>query len=140
MKKNLFLLLLILSTFAKNELFAQNVNIGGDELTAALCHKWEGEYALMGGMKIDKAPGATDIIFEFKKDNSLIVSSAMNKQKAQGKWKFDPAKKQILLTVNGASRGNIVALKDKEFTLMADMKGATPDDPAPLQVVFRIKE
>jgi hypothetical protein len=140
MKKNLFFLFLLLLAFTKNQLFAQNVNMGSDDLTSALCHKWVAEYVLNGGMKINLPPGAPAMLLEFRKDNALVISGTKDKTKTEGRWKYDAAKKQVLLTVNGKSEGSVISIKNNELTMLMDTKEATPDDPTTLQIVYKIKE
>jgi hypothetical protein len=131
----LSIIALILST---NSAFSQNINIPADSVTNLLCKKWEMDYAMMGGMKIGKMPGATESNYEFKKDKTFILTSNNNSPAGKGTWSYDQSKKLIRLTINGKSNVSIISLKADQLELLADTKDATPDDPMPINIFYKL--
>lgn len=93
----------------------------------------------MGGMKIERIPGATEINYEFNKDNTFLMTSNDPKDRTKGTWSFDPKKKIIRLTINGNSKMNIISIKEGELIMLADTKEATPGDPMELKLYYKIK-
>jgi hypothetical protein len=121
-----------------SSLFAQNINISADSISTLLCKKWELDYALMGGMKIQRMPGATEMNLEFNKDKTFIKTGKDPKDKTKGAWSYDPKKKQIMMKVSGKSI-EIISLKEDQFVMLADTKEATPDDPTEIRLVYKLK-
>lgn len=119
--------------------YGQSISLSEDSIMTLLTKKWEVDYAVMGGMKIGKIPGASDINYDFKKDKTFLMSSNNPNDKAKGTWKYDPKKKLIKLTVNGKTNTIIVSLKDNELIMQVDTKEATPDDPMEIKLVYKIK-
>lgn len=96
------------------------------------------DYAMMGGMKIGKMPGATESNYEFKKDKTFILTSNNNSPAGKGTWSYDQSKKLIKLTINGKSNVSIISLKADQLELLADTKDATPDDPMPINIFYKL--
>ena len=113
--------------------------MSADSIATLLCKKWEVDYAMMGGMKIGKIPGATEINQEFNKDKTFIMTSNDLKEKTTGTWAYDAKNKLIKLSINGKSNTSIISLKDGELIMLADTKEATPDDPMEIKLVYKIK-
>jgi hypothetical protein len=124
-------------TVSSTSSFAQNITIPLDSIQTLLCKKWEVDYALMGGMKIGRMPGASEINYEFNKDKTFIMTSNDPKEKKKGTWSCDPKKKLIKLTVDGRSNTSIISLKEGEFVMLTDTKNATPDDPMEIKLVYK---
>ncbi|MNE09693.1 hypothetical protein D3C80_1023790 [compost metagenome] len=72
--------------------FSQSIDLPTDTVTALLCSKWEVNYALIGGMKIGRMPGATEIKYEFNKDGTILLTSTNPNKKAKGTWVYDSKK------------------------------------------------
>jgi hypothetical protein len=66
---------------------------------------------MLGGLKIGKLPGAPEINYEFKKDNTFILTSSDPAENGKGSWIYDVKKKIIKLTINGQENTSIVSLK-----------------------------
>jgi hypothetical protein len=122
---------------SSTSLFAQNITIPLDSIQGLLCKKWEVDYAVMGGMKIGRMPGASEISYEFNKDKTFIMTSNDRKEKKKGTWSYDAKEKLIKLTVDGRSNTSIISLKEGEFVMLADTKSATPDDPMEIKLVYK---
>ncbi len=131
----IFVAALICST---NTSFSQNINLPVDSVTNLLCKKWQMDYAMMGGMKIGKMPGATESNYEFKKDKTFILTSNNNSPAGKGTWSYDQSKKLIKLTINGKSNVSIISLKADQLELLADTKDATPDDPMSINIFYKL--
>jgi hypothetical protein len=119
--------------------FGQTINLAADSITTLLCKKWEVDYAMMGGMKIGRMPGAAEINYEFIKDKTFLITNKDAKDKTKGTWNYDTKKKIITLIINGNSKSTIISLKDGEFVMLVDTKQATPDDPMEIKTVYKIK-
>lgn len=135
--KKLISICIIALTVSNTSLFAQNIAIPLDSVRTLLCKTWEVDYALMGRMKIGRMPGASEINYEFNKDNTFIMTGNNPKDKKKGTWSYAPKKKIIKLTVDGRSNTSIVSLKEGEFVMLADTKSATPDDPTEIKLVYK---
>lgn len=125
--------------FSNFTLFAQDVKIPSDSIETVLCKKWEADYALLGGMKISQMPGATDMIIEFKNDKTFQITSNNQKESTKGIWNYDSKKKLINLLINGKSNSAIISLNDNVLIMLIDTKEATPDDPMPMKVIYKVK-
>ncbi len=112
-----------------------------DSLEFYLCKSWEVDYAMLGGMKIGRMPGATEINYEFKKDKTYLLFDKDAVRTGKGTWEFDPKKKMIRLKdEKGISRQTIVSLKPDELIMLADTKEQTPDDPMDIKMVYKIRK
>ncbi|HLK28056.1 MAG TPA: DUF4923 family protein [Puia sp.] len=129
---------IILFLLCSSKSFCQTIDVQEDSLKNLLCKKWQMDYAMMGGMKINKMPSAAEANFEFKKDGTFIETTNKDSKKINGTWIYDKNKKHIKLTINGKSSLSIISLKEDELTMLADTKQATPDDPMQLQIVYKI--
>ncbi|MBI1782221.1 MAG: hypothetical protein HYR66_12785 [Sphingobacteriales bacterium] len=137
--KKIICLCIIALIASNSSIFGQNINISEDSITTLLCKKWEINYVIMGGMKIERIPGATEINYEFNKDKTFLMTSDDPKDKTKGTWSFDPKKKIIRLTINGNSKMKIISIKEGELIMLADTKEATPGDPMEIKLYYKIK-
>lgn len=138
MRKFIFAFIVAL-TVPGGSLVAQNIAIPSDSIQRLLCNKWEVDYAIMGGMKIGRMPGASEINYAFNKDKTFIMIGSSPKEMKKGTWRYDPKKKVIRLTVDGRSNTSIISLKEGEFVMLADTKNATPDDPMEIKLVYKLR-
>jgi hypothetical protein len=118
--------------------FAQKITLPADKLQTTLCKKWQAAYSMMGDMRIDMTPGAPTITFEFKKDGTFISANDKSPDVAKGTWTYVPGKKLVQLLIDGRSNFTIVSLTEKELIMSADMKEATPNDPSPITMVYKV--
>jgi hypothetical protein len=119
--------------------FGQNINLPNDSIATLLCKKWEVDYAIMGGLKIGRIPGANEINYEFRKDNTFLMTTNDPKEKTKGTWSYDSKKKLIKLIINSKSNTSIISLKQDEFILLADTKETMPGDPMEIKLVYKTK-
>jgi len=119
---------------------AQKIDLPLDQLQTLLCRKWQTAYSMMGNMRIDMAPGAPAMTFEFKKDGTFLSTTGRPREIAKGTWTYVAGKKIIQLLIEGRSNFTIVSLNEKELVMSADMKEATPDDPTPITIVYKISD
>ena len=134
---SVFIITLLSSDYS---LFGQSINMPADNVTKLLCKKWQIDYALMNGMKVDMAHGATQVNYEFDTDGLFYLANNDPNKKSKGTWSYETNKKSIKLTINGTSDTNIISLKENELVMMADTKQATPDAPSDIKLFFRLKE
>ena len=137
--KKIIALCIIALTISGGSLFAQDITIPADSIPSLLCKKWEVDYAIMGGMKIGRMPGAAEINYEFRKDKTFILSGSDPKDSKKGTWSYDPKKKQIKLILDGKPSSIISSLKEGELIMLIDTSKATPDDPMPITMVYKIR-
>lgn len=140
---SLFAALLLTCSINAN---SQGVELPLDSLTKILCDKkWEIDYVLMEGMKIYRTPDAANMIFDFKKDQTLTANDGKSKELQRGKWVYDPKKKIIKLTISGASLMMIVAISPEQFITAIDpaeakkTNGGNPD-LGDIKTVFKIRK
>jgi hypothetical protein len=138
MKKIIFISIISFLLLSTNS-FSQKIDLPTDSIATLLCKKWEVNYAMMGNIKIGKIPGATEINYEFNKDNTFLMTRNDHKDKTKGTWVYEIKKKIIKLTVDGKSNTSIVTLKEGELIILANTKEATPDDPMEIKLVYKIK-
>jgi len=135
--KILFCVFIIAIICSGSASFSQSINISGDSVTKLLCKKWQMDYAMVGGMKIGKMPGATESNYEFNKDKTFILTGNNNSTKTKGTWDYDLSKKLIKLKINGNNNLSIISLQSNELEMLADTKDATPDDPMPINIFYK---
>ena len=116
---------------------AQKINGPLDKVQTLLCKKWQTAYSMMGDMRIDPAPGAPTMTFEFKQDGTFLSTADKSGEQTKGTWAFVPGKKLVQMHINGRSNLTIVSLNEKELTMAVDMKDATPNDPTPITVIYK---
>jgi hypothetical protein len=136
--KHLIYLSIIALICSSNTSFSQNINIPADSVTNLLCKKWEMDYVIANGMKIGSMPGAAEMNYEFNKDKTFVLTGNGNSMKAKGTWSYDQSKKLIKLTLNGRSNISIISLTAGQLEMLADTKAATPDDPTPIQMFYKL--
>ena len=138
MKKTICLVVLVL-LMSGLKVTGQSIDLSPDSIAGLLCKKWEVDYAMLGDMKLGRAPGGTEINYEFKKDKTYLATSNDPKDNIKGTWAYDPKKKIIKLIQNGKSRMSIISLKEGELIMLADVSEATPNDPMEIKLVYKIK-
>jgi hypothetical protein len=111
-----------------------------DSIANLLCKKWVMDYAMMGGTKIGKMPGATESNYEFYKDRTFVLTSNTNSTKVKGAWSYDQSKKNIKLTIAGRSNIRIISLKGDQLEMLVDTKDATPDDPMSINIFYKLSQ
>ncbi len=136
--KRLFIITIVALIFSGAKSFSQTISLPADSISTLLCKKWEVDYAMMGGMKIGKLPGAPEMNYEFSKDKTFMMTSNDPKDKKKGTWFYDSKKKLIKLTVDGKVTTTIISLKDEELIMLVDTKEVTPDDPSAIQLVYKV--
>jgi hypothetical protein len=55
-----------------------------------------------------------------------------------GTWSYDNAGKMVRLILYGNKNTTIISLKEDELIMQVDTKKATPDDPAPIKMVYKV--
>jgi len=137
--KPFFVVVILTFLLSGTRSFSQTINLPADSVSLLLCKKWGSDYAFIGSLKISKAPGATDINYEFNKDQTFLLTTSKSKEKTKGTWSYDSKKKIIKLTVNGRSNTSIVSLKEDELVMLIDTKKATPDEPRAIKLFYKVK-
>jgi len=136
--RKVFFLLLVLGFCTS--VYAQDVAGPPDTVKSILCKKWEVSYVMMGSYKIDRLPGADNLIYEFDPKGTFTVSDGKDIQGKNGHWNYIPVKKMVKLTLNGRSNATIISLTGNELIMLVDSKESTPDDPMKMKVVYKVKK
>jgi hypothetical protein len=108
------MILSFLPAFLTISTFSQNINLSIDSVNTLLCKKWQVDYALMGNMKIEQPPGATEINYEFLKNGTVIMttSAATDKDKTRGSWIYDVKNKRVKIVTYNKNTGVITGLNN----------------------------
>lgn len=130
--------ILLLSAFFCAPALAQQITQPADSVPGLLCKKWIASYTQMGEMKIAPQAGVPVPVFEFKKDKTVLFSGGSDAP-TRGTWAYNPQKKCVNVTVGGHPRGKVVQLQSDQLVMLIDTKDATPDDPTPITMVFKVK-
>ena len=121
-----------------NALHAQTINMPADRLEDLLCKKWVAAYALMGTMRVEPGPGAVQIMYEFKRDNTFLLTNNQQGKTTQGTWNYDSGKGIVVLNANGAKRTSIIALTDTELFMLMDTRGPAPQGMESMKMVYKV--
>src|SRR3984893_2370143 len=133
MKKLHFLF--VLSVFTTTCATAQ-ITLPVDSIPSTLCKKWTVSYALMGDTRIDMQTGAQAMDFDFKRDQTVMISAGPNDPKTKGTWAYNAATKTIKLTINGQSRGAVTKLQADQLIITFDTKDATRDATMTIKMAY----
>jgi hypothetical protein len=133
--KKIIILPFISIIFSASHLVAQNIELSPDSLSTLLCKKWQMNYVMMDGMKIERGAGAPETNFEFKKDKTYSMTDN-KKNSGKGTWTYDPKKKLVKLITNGKSYSSVIELTDAELVMFIDTREATPGEP-PFKTYFK---
>jgi len=133
--KKIIILPFISIIFYASHLVAQNIELSPDSLSTLLCKKWQMNYVMMDGMKIERGAGAPETNFEFKKDKTYSMTDN-KKNSGKGTWTYDPKKKLVKLITNGKSYSSVIELTDAELVMFIDTREATPGEP-PFKTYFK---
>ena len=106
-----------------------------DNVSALLCKQWEMSYTLLGDQKVDMSTSPGHVYYDFKPDNTFLISDNRSSKKTKGTWTYDPQKKIILLVVNG-KHDIIVSLKDGEFIQKVETAKGTPE----IKIGYKIRK
>ena len=124
MKKNVWIFGVVIVAFG-NSLIGQKISQSESELKSLLCKQWEIEFAMIGDMKIDQLPGATDFDFKFRPDGTYDTLKD-NGDTTTGSWKFYSDEKYVELEINGTKTSRIEFLTGNKLVLIM-----TPEDSGP---------
>ncbi|MDP4130071.1 MAG: hypothetical protein Q8939_07905 [Bacteroidota bacterium] len=130
--------LVLIGILIQSNLCAQKLNGSVDDIKKMLCKKWQIEYMLSGGVKIEKGSDVPDLIYEFKPDNSFVFTQGDPQNNVYGSWIYNQQKKSILLQAKGKPAIRVISLIPEELILMTDKKkqGAHKQN---IKMVFRVK-
>ena len=130
-----FLALLLIG----NNLKSQNITAPTKNIDALLCKRWIIDYALMGDTKMDAPPDQKDIYYDFKKDKTFTMTMGGTKKPytGAGTWRYDAAKKVIMLTIHGSVALIVNSLTETELIMTTDLKSGTSGDK--LRIAYKVK-
>jgi hypothetical protein len=117
-------------------LYAQDVSLNESELKSILCHQWEIEYALMGGMKIGQMPGAADFDFNFHSDGKYDILSEDGDNK-NGLWTYDTENKYIELSIKEKVTSRIKFISKNKLILILVSGQNDPSGLPSMEIHFK---
>ncbi|MBS1532712.1 MAG: hypothetical protein JSU01_20585 [Bacteroidetes bacterium] len=121
---------------------AQNISLPADSVTKLLCKKWEMDYALVQGNRIDIPPSTPRAYVEFFKDGTFSMTMERSNNSEKGAWKYDSSNGKISMLI-GKDRKEIISLTKDQFAIFSDDPASAPNDPqkVPLntKVYFKVK-
>jgi len=118
---------------------AQNINLSADSVTKLLCKKWEMDYALASGKKVN-TPASSLLYFEFSKDATFSITGGKPKINAKGTWEYDPKKGMIFLSIAGKGVKTITSLTNDQFVVLADEQVPAQNDSLKARIYFKVKQ
>jgi hypothetical protein len=133
-----FVLLLLLGLATSNATTAQ-ITAPVDSIAPLLCKTWRVSYALADNMRIDMKPGVKTPDFGFNTDKTFWIAPFADGSRTKGTWVYDSASKTIKMIINKKGHGTIIQLQADQLIILFDTKEATPDDPTPIKVVYKVK-
>jgi len=94
-KLTLFISILLLTV---ELLYAQPYHPDKKSLKILFGCKWTSDYSIMLGRKVPNKNTLTQITFDFKPDQTFIITSHIGQKKMQGTWKYEPEGKKSACT------------------------------------------
>ncbi|WP_264521477.1 hypothetical protein [Flavobacterium sp. N1994] len=127
MKKLLILLLL------SGTVYSQNIS-KKEAINKNLCKAWVADYAMMGGLKVEKMGQMKSLTYTFKSDNTYLANGTIS-----GKWQYNSKKKNIELLVNGVLKSTITSLEKKKIVMILNVDKSAPKEMGKLEIYFKPK-
>jgi len=118
---------------------AQNINLPADSVSRLLCKKWEMDYALASGKKVN-TPASSLLYFEFYKDGTFSITGGKPKINAKGTWEYDSKKEMIFLSIAGKGIKTITSLTNDQFVVLADEQVPAQNDSLKAKIYFKVKQ
>jgi hypothetical protein len=122
---------------------AQNIQQRADSVTTLLCKKWEIDYAMVEGKKVDIPPSTPKVYIEFYKDGTWSFTGDDSSLIEKGTWKYDASKGTIFMLMKGKDRKEIISLTKDQFATSADDPPSIPTDSSKIalkaKVYFKVK-
>ncbi len=143
MKKFIYVFVITLMAF-QTRTSAQNMHLPADSVTTLLCKKWEIDYALIEGKKVDLPPSTPKAYIEFYKDATFSFTSNEPTFIEKGTWEYDTTKGTIFMIVEGKYRKEIISLTKYQFATYSDDPASGPTNSSKISlkamVYFKIKQ
>ena len=128
MKKLLVVLLISGAVYSQNITKKETINQN-------LCKAWITDYAMMGGLKVEKMGQMKSLTYTFKADNTYLA----NGRTVSGKWQYNSKKKNIELLVNGVLKSTITTLQSKKIIMVLNLDKSGPKEMGKLEIYFKPK-
>jgi hypothetical protein len=127
MKKLLALILISGAVYSQNITKKESINQN-------LCKTWIADYAMMGGLKVEKMGQMKSLTYTFKADNTYVANGTVS-----GKWQYNSKKKNIELFVSGVAKSTITTLQSKKIVMVLNVDKAAPKEIGKLEIYFKPK-
>lgn len=128
MKKKKLTLIIPILLLTVELLYAQQYKPDKKSLKTLFGCKWTSDYSIMLGGKVPNKDTLTQITFQFKSDQTFILTSHIGKKKMRGTWSYEPKGKKISLYMNGRPTSTILSISDKALTMcLTQQEGLPPD-------------
>ena len=126
--KKLLVFLLISGT-----VYSQNIT-KKEAINQYLCKVWAADYAMMGGLKVEKMGQMKSLTYTFKADNTYLANGTVS-----GKWQYNSKKRNIELLVNGVLKSTITSLHSKKMIMVLNVDKSAPKEIGKLEIYFKPK-
>ncbi|MFI5161443.1 MAG: hypothetical protein ACHQHN_09205 [Sphingobacteriales bacterium] len=128
MKKFIYVCAALLLAFQLHT-FAQDIHVPADSVAKLLCKKWELDYIIFQGNKIDYPSSKPKAYIEFFKDGTLLMSGGQPTDVQKGTWEYDASKKTASMLIGEKGRKEIMELTMNQFAIFSDDPASDPDHP-----------
>jgi hypothetical protein len=125
--------------------YAQSPHLSADSITKLLCKKWELDYAIFQGNKIDYPSSKPKVYVEFYKEGTFLMSGDEPGGIEKGSWEYDAAKGTIsMILTKEKDRKEILYLTKDQFAIFSDDPARDPNHPERValkaKVYFKVKK
>ncbi|WP_293872042.1 hypothetical protein [Flavobacterium sp.] len=127
MKKLLVFLLLSGAVYSQNILKKETIN-------QYLCKTWMADYAMMGGLKVEKMGQMKSLTYSFKADHTYLANGTVS-----GKWQYNSKNKNIELFAGDVLKSTITTLKSKKMVMVLNADKSGPKEMSALEIYFKQK-
>jgi hypothetical protein len=135
MKKIISTFLIIFSVLQTK---AQFVKGNLDQVKSYLCKSWEINYSMAEGVKIVRAPGGKNLIYNFNQDGTVYFYDN-SKTKIIQDWRYNENQGDVIIAENGKTNAKVVSLNADELAMIIYSDG-TPDPSMAVKVFFKVKK
>ncbi len=137
MKKFIYLCAIMLLAF-QTRTSAQGIHLSADSVTKLLCKKWEADYVLAQGKRINVPLSTSKIYLEFHKDGTFSAISGKPKVTEKGEWEYDVQNGTISMSVKGKDRRNIISLTKYHLAILP-VEQVAVNDTSGTKLYFKVK-
>lgn len=137
MKSFIYAFIITFLSFQTNA-YAQDLKLSSDSVTKLLCKKWEVDYALFQGNKVDYPSSKPKAYMEFYKDGTFLMSGGEPGGVQKGTWEYDASKGTISILIEEKDRKEIMSLSKNQFAIFSDDPAPDPSHPSRVSLKAKV--